>query len=306
MKEKTEILINSNQIEKKEKSFATIHPGRRRAEKAFKWISRIMTWSTVFILLVLLYHLGKEGWEYIDWQFLDSYPSRKVAKAGIKAGLWGTVWLIITTAVITIPIGVASALFLEEYGVKGKIGKLIEINVSNLAGVPSIVYGLLGLAVFVRWFNFERSILSGALTLGLLIMPVIIVATREAVKAVPDSIRFGAYALGAHKWQVVFYHVLPVALPGIITGVILALSRAIGETAPLIIIGALAYVSFVPESVMDEFTVMPIQIYNWASRPQEEFHQLAASGIVALLALMLTLNFIAVFIRIKTTKRNIQ
>ena len=169
---------------------------------------------------------------------------------------------------------------------------------------PSIVYGLLGLAVFVRGANFDRSLLSGALTLSLLILPVIIVASRESIRAVPDSIRFGAYALGACKWQVVFGQVLPLSLPGIITGIILALSRAIGETAPLIIIGALAYVSFTPEGIMDEFTVMPIQIYGWASRPKEEFHQLAASGIILLLAMMLTMNLIAVVIRHKSAKRN--
>ena len=209
------------------------------------------------------------------------------------------------TAFFSIPIGIAAALFLEEYGVKGKLGKLIEINVANLAGVPSIVYGLLGLTIFVRWFSFDRSILSAALTLSLLILPVIIVATRESIRAVPNTIRYGAYALGASKWQVIFGHVLPVSVPGILTGVILALSRAIGETAPLIIVGALAYVSFIPESIKDEFTVMPIQIYNWASRPQEKFHHLAASGIIILLAIMLFMNFIAVYIRHKTTKRNL-
>lgn len=277
---------------------------RKLQEALFKKVCQLLSWSTLLILGVLLYHIVKEGWEYFDWQFLTSFPSRKVYKAGIIAGIWGSVWLISLTAIISIPIGVASALFLEEYGVKGKMGKFIEINVANLAGVPSIVYGLLGLAVFVRWFGFDRSILSGALTLSLLILPVIIVATRETVKAVPDSIRFGAYALGASKWQVIFGHVLPISIPGILTGVILALSRAIGETAPLIIIGALAYVSFIPENIKDEFTVMPIQIYNWASRPQEKFHQLAASGIVILLIIMLTMNLIAAIIRQRTSKRN--
>lgn len=278
---------------------------RKRKEKAFKIICKTLTWSTVVLLSVLMYHIAHAGWEYFDWDFLNSFPSRRVHKAGIKAGIWGSVWLISLTALISIPIGIASALFLEEYGIKGKLGKIIEINVANLAGVPSIVYGLLGLAIFVRYFGFDRSILSGALTLSLLILPVIIVATRESIRAVPNAIRYGAYALGASKWQVVFGHVLPISIPGILTGVILALSRAIGETAPLIIVGALAYVSFVPESIKDEFTVMPIQIYNWASRPQEKFHNLAASGIIILLAVMLVMNFIAVMIRHKTTKRNL-
>lgn len=277
---------------------------RKIKEAIFKKTCQIFSWSTLLILIVLIYHIAIEGWEYFDWQFLTSFSSRRVYKAGIYAGLWGSVWLISLTAIISIPIGIASALFLEEYGVKGKIGKIIEINVANLAGVPSIVYGLLGLAVFVRWFQFERSILSAALTLSLLILPVIIVATRETIKAVPDSIRYGAYALGASKWQVIFGHVLPISVPGILTGVILALSRAIGETAPLIIIGALAYVSFIPENIKDEFTVMPIQIYNWASRPQEKFHQLAASGIVILLIIMLSMNLVAAIIRQRSSKRN--
>lgn len=278
---------------------------RKFKEAIFKKTCQFFIWSTVFLLLVLIYHIAHEGWTYFDWQFLTSFPSRKVYKAGILAGIAGSIWLIGLTALISIPIAIASALFLEEYGVKGKIGKIIEINVSNLAGVPSIVYGLLGLTVFVRWMSLGRSLLSGALTLSLLILPVIIVATRESIKAVPATIRYGAYALGASKWQVIFGHVLPISLPGILTGVILALSRAIGETAPLIIVGALAYVSFIPESINDEFTVMPIQIYNWAGRPQAGFHKLAASGIIILLIVMLSLNLIAVIIRHKTSKRNL-
>ena len=277
---------------------------RRFREKAFQLTCRFFTYLTVLVLAVLLYHIVKEGWKYFDWQFLTSFPSRRVHKAGILAGIAGSVWLIGLTAMISIPIGVCAALFLEEYGVKGKLGKMIEINVANLAGVPSIVYGLLGLAVFVRGFSLGRSLLSGALTLSLLILPVIIVATRESIRAVPAAIRDGAYALGASKWQVITGHILPTSLPGILTGVILALSRAIGETAPLIIVGALAYMSFVPESIKDEFTVMPIQIYNWAGRPQEKFHQLAASGIIILLAIMLLMNLVAVIIRHKTSKRN--
>jgi phosphate transport system permease protein len=277
---------------------------RRRNEKIFKFACTALTWMTLVVLVVLLYHIVQEGIEWVDMQFLDSYPSRRPNRAGIKAGIWGTLWLIGLTAAISIPIGVFSAVFLQEYGAKGRLGRFIDTNVTNLAGVPSIVYGLLGLTVFVRLMAFDRSILSAALTLSLLIMPVIIVSTKEAIKAVPDSIRFGAYALGAHKWQVIFGQVLPNALPGIMTGVILALSRAIGETAPLIVVGALTYISYTPESVMDEFTVLPIQIYNWASRPQQAFHELAAGGIIVLLAVMLLMNFVAVIIRHRIQKRH--
>ncbi|MFT6071043.1 MAG: phosphate transport system permease protein [Bacteriovoracaceae bacterium] len=276
---------------------------RKRKEKIFRAVCFSLTFFSVLILVVLLFHITMTGHKYLSWDFITNWPSRFPHKAGIKAGIWGTIWLISLTACISIPIGVLSALFLEEYKIGGKIGKIIEINVANLAGVPSIVYGLLGLTVFVRYFGLDRSLLSGALTLTLLIMPVIIVSSREAIKAVPDAIRFGAYALGASKYQVVFWHVLPIALPGILTGVILALSRAIGETAPLIIVGALTYISYTPESVMDEFTVLPLQIYNWASRPNEEFHYLAAGGIIVLLAVMMSMNFIAVMIRQRASKK---
>ncbi len=280
-----------------------ISPTRIRKEKAFKFIATVATWTSVLILIVLLTHILSEGWRWLDWQFMDSFPSRFPEKAGLKAGIFGSIWLMALTASISIPIGVFAGLFLEEYGIKGIIGKIIEVNMANLAGVPSIVYGLLGLTVFVRYFGFDRSLLSGALTLSLLIMPVIVVATRESIRAVPNSIRFGAYAMGARKHHVVFGQVLPVALPGIMTGVILALSRAIGETAPLIIVGAVSYISFIPEGIMDEFTVMPLQIYNWAGRPQADFHQLAAAGIIVLVSVMLVMNFVAVLIRHKMQKR---
>jgi phosphate transport system permease protein len=194
-------------------------------------------------------------------------------------------------------VGVAAAIYLEEFGGRGKLSAFIDINIANLAGVPSIVYGILGLAIFVRWFSLQRSVLAGALTMSLLILPVIIMSSREAIRAVPHSIRQAALALGATPWQTVRHHVLPAALPGILTGLILALSRAIGETAPLIMIGALTYVAFVPSGPMDAFTALPIQIFNWASRPQAEFHQLAAAGIVVLLAVLLIMNAAAIIIR---------
>ena len=276
---------------------------RKKMEKFFKFFCLFITLGSVAVLFVLLFSIVLEGFPWLDSQFLTSFQSRFPHKAGIKAGIWGTCWLIILTGIFSVPLGIGSAIFLEEYGIKGKLGKLIEVNVANLAGVPSIVYGLLGLAIFVRFFSLNRSLISGALTLSLLIMPIIIVSARESIRAVPKTIRLAAYALGAEKRQVVFGHILPMALPGIMTGVILALSRAIGETAPLVILGALTYVAFTPQSPMDEFTVLPLQIYNWASRPQEEFHSLAAAGIIVLLSVMIAMNFIAIVIRHRTSKK---
>jgi phosphate transport system permease protein len=194
-------------------------------------------------------------------------------------------------------VGVAAAIYLEEYAPDNRFTRLIQVNIANLAGVPSIVYGILGLAVFVRWLRFDRSVLAGALTLSLLIMPVIIIASREALLAVPQSIRHAAYALGATRWQTIRSHVLPAALPGIMTGVILAVSRAVGEAAPLLMIGALTYVAFVPEGPLDAFTALPIQIYDWCDRPQPEFHHLAAAGIIVLLGILLPMNAVAVALR---------
>jgi phosphate transport system permease protein len=201
------------------------------------------------------------------------------------------------TALFTVPIGVGAAVYLEEYAPKNRLTSLIEINISNLAGVPSIVYGLLGLALFVQWLSMGRSVVAGALTLTLLILPIVILASREAIRAVPDSYRQAAYALGSTQWQVERAIVLTTALPGILTGIILALSRAIGEAAPMIAISALVFMTFSPSDPLDRFTVMPIQIFNWVSRPQEEFRGLAAAGIVILLIILLTMNSVAIFLR---------
>ncbi len=236
-------------------------------------------------------------------KFLTSFPSRYYTKAGVYAALVGSLWLLVFTALIAVPIGIAAAVYLEEYAVKNRFSRMIEINISNLAGVPSIVYGILGLAMFVRGFGLGRTVLAGSATMSLLIMPVIIIAAREAIKAVPGSIRLGAYALGATRWQVVRHHILPIAMPGILTGIILAMSRAIGETAPMIMIGALSFVAFLPKSPMDDFTVLPIQIYNWASMPSAEFQELAALGILVLLVVLLVMNSVAVFIRQKLQRR---
>ena len=275
---------------------------RHAIAKTFRHLCAAVTWAGVVLLGVLIIHVSYEGLRWIDFQFLTSFPSRFPEKAGIKSALWGTVWLITLTIAFSVPIGVATAAYLEEYSEKGRINRLIEVNIANLAGVPSIVYGILGLVMFVRFFALGRSVVAGSLTMSLLILPVIIVAAREAIRAVPGSIRQAAFALGTTRWQVVRAHVLPMALPGILTGVILAMSRALGETAPLIMIGALTYVAFVPEGPMDAFTALPIQIFNWASRPRQEFHQLAASGIIVLLAVLLLMNAVAVFIRYRTER----
>lgn len=253
----------------------------------------------VGILFILLFHVVREGIQWLDLQFLDNFPSRKPERAGIKSALVGSVWLIGLTALISIPLSIASAIYLEEYAPRNKWMRILEINLANLAAMPSILYGLLGLAIFVRYFDLDRSLWSGALTLSLLVLPVIVIAAKGAIRSVPNSIREGAYALGARRWQVVFFQVLPGALPGIMTGVILALSRAMGETAPLIMVGALSYIAFLPEGPSDPFTALPVQIFNWAARPQEDFHGLAAGGIIVLLILLLTLNAGAVFIRHK-------
>ncbi|REJ85623.1 MAG: phosphate ABC transporter permease PtsA [Acidobacteria bacterium] len=277
---------------------------RRRRAAAFRWFCMVMTLSGLVFLALLLYQVLRDGVAWLDLDFLRNFPSRRPERAGIKSALYGSVWMIGFTAAFSIPVGVAAALYLEEYAKPSRLTTFIQINIANLAGVPSIVYGMLGLVLFVRGLQFGRSVLAGSLTMSLLILPVIIIASREAIRAVPLSMRQAAFALGATRWQVVRDHVLPAAVPGIITGVILALSRALGETAPLIMIGALTYVAFVPEGPMDAFTALPIQIYNWASRPQAEFHELAAAGIIVLLVLLFVLNSAAVYIRYRAGRRS--
>ena len=272
--------------------------------KIFHGFCFTVAWSGGLILGVLLFHVTQEGIQWLDLQFLSDFPSRFPAKAGIHSALIGTLWLISLTALFSVPIGIGAGLYLEEFTKKNRIRQFVDLNISNLAGVPSIVYGMLGLVIFVRWFELNQSVLAGSLTMSLLILPVIIISTREALRAVPNTIRQAAFALGATRWQTIYAHVLPAAFPGILTGIILALSRAIGETAPLIMIGALTYVAFVPDGPMDDFTALPIQIFNWASRPQQQFHELAAAGILVLLFVLLLMNSIAVFIRHRLEKKN--
>lgn len=280
-----------------------IFSGRRKVrlwkERLFYSGIVLATLATLAILFILLYGIGKDGIHWLNWEFINNLPSRFPSKAGIKVAIWGSVWLGGLTLVISVVLGVGAAIYLEELAEKNFMNRFIEINIATLAGVPSIIYGILGLALFVRFLDFGRSILSGALTMSLLVMPIIIIASREALKGVPNSIRHGAFALGATKWQTVRAHILPAALPGIMTGVILAMARAVGEAAPLILLGALNFITFVPQTPMDSFTSLPVQIYNWASRPQQEFHELAAAGIIVLLAFLMLCNSIAIILRLR-------
>lgn len=282
---------------------------RYTLDRIFKTLAWIATWAGLVVLAVLLLDVFIDGLPWLDWQFIRSFPSRKPEQAGIISALVGSIWLIILTALFALPVGVASGIFLEEFASDSWYAKIIEINIGNLAAVPSIIYGLLSLQVFVRWMEpitGGRTVLSGGLTLALLVVPIIIVATREALRSVPNSVRLAGYALGATRWQVVREHVLPLAIPGIMTGTILALSRAIGETAPLIMIGALTFIAFLPplalEGLQTPFTALPIQIYNWVSRPQQDFHDIAAAAIIVLLVVLLVMNAIAVFLRNKYQK----
>lgn len=270
---------------------------RRAVGRIFLAFAVLATGLGVAALVYLLHSVAGEGLGTLTLDFLTNFPSRFAHKAGIKAALFGSAYIALLTALFAVPLGVGAAVYLEEFAADTRLRRLIDVNIANLAGVPSIVYGMLGLAVFVRTMGFGRSLLAGALTMALLILPIIIVAAREALKAVPGSVRSAAYALGATRWQAVRAHVLPAALPGIMTGVILAMARATGETAPLILIGALNFVAFTPEGPLDSFTVLPIQIYNWASRPQEEFHAIAASGIIVLLGVLLATNAAAIVLR---------
>jgi phosphate transport system permease protein len=251
----------------------------------------------------LIYNVVSGGIGRLSWTFLTSYPSRRAEQAGILPALVGSLYVIALTAIIAVPLGVGAAVHLEEYGARGRFARLIEINIANLAGVPSIIYGLLGLGLFVRAFQMGQSVLAAGCTLALLSLPVIIISSREALRAVPKSLREGSYALGATKWQTIWHQVLPAALPGMLTGLILALSRAIGETAPLVTMGALLYVPFLPSDVWSPFTVLPIQIFNWVSRPQAAFAENAAAGIIVLLALLLVMNAVAIVLRDRFQRR---
>lgn len=270
---------------------------RKWMGRAFHGLCLLSVCIALGMLAVLLIYLLQQGVTGIDWSFLTSFPSRHPDKAGIKPAMLGSIYVVLVAGVVSFTLGVATALFLEEYATRSKFAKIAKINIANLAGVPSIVYGILGLQIFVHSMNLGNSVLAGGFTLALLVLPIVIVAASEAVRAVPPSLREGSYALGATRWQVIWRMVIPQAFPGILTGVILAVSRAIGETAPLIAMGALTFVPFTPDSPLSRFTVLPIQIFNWTSRPQEGFRETAAAGIIVLLVILLVMNAGAVILR---------
>jgi len=272
---------------------------RKIKNKIFHALIFLCTLFGIFILSILLFSILSKGLKWLSMDFITNFPSRFAKKAGIYPALLGSLWLIILTALISFPVGIGTALYLEEYAKDNKLTEFIKLNIANLAGVPAIIYGMLGLAVFVRLLGFGRSILSGALTMSLLILPTIIISSQEALRSVPESLKQASYALGTTKWQTITGVILPYALPGILTGTILGLSRALGEAAPLIVVGALAYVSFIPKTPFDQFTVLPIQIFNWSSMPKKEFQNVAAAGIIVLLFILLGINSIAIILRNK-------
>jgi phosphate transport system permease protein len=278
--------------------------GRQAKDRLFVAFGLLATLLGLIALGALLIDVIRDGAGRLSWSFFTNFPSRRPSEAGIFPALIGSMYVIGLTAAIAVPLGVAAAVHLEEYGGRGRLSRLIEINIANLAGVPSIIYGLLGLGLFVRIMGMGRSVLAGACTLALLVLPVVILTTREALRAVPPSLREGSYALGATKWQTVWNQVLPAAFPGILTGLILAVSRAIGETAPLVTLGALTYVPFAPSDIWSPFTVLPIQIFVWVSRPQAGFAENAAAGIVVLLVLLLIINGTAIALRDRLQKRS--
>ncbi|AFD08209.1 phosphate ABC transporter permease PstA [Solitalea canadensis] len=272
-------------------------------DNTFKVFALVCTSVGLIVLGLLLYNIISVGLTRINWDFITNLPSRRPGKAGIYTALLGMIWVVTLTLLISFPIGIGAGVYLEEYGKKNRFAKFIEINIANLAGVPSIIYGILGLELFGRLLALGNSILAASLTLSLLVLPVIIVATREAVKAVPNSLREASTGLGATRWQTISRIVLPASFGSILTGMILAVSRAVGETAPLIVVGALVYVPFAPKSPMDQFTVLPIQIFNWTSRPQQGFVVNAAAAIIILLLFVFILNGIAVFLRNRHNRR---
>lgn len=280
------------------------HQHRLLLNRIFEWVFFSTIAIAMLVLGALLFDILSRGLSGLDWSFITSMPSSRPARAGILPALLGTLWVIVLTALIALPVGVGTAIYLEEYANKKSwLFKALNLNIANLAGVPAIVYGILGLTVFVQLLAIGPTILAGALTLSLLILPVIIVASIEAIRAVPNSIREGSLALGVTRWQTITGAILPMAMPGILTGSILALSRAMGEAAPLIMVGAVGFVTFLPDSITDRYTVLPMLIYNWTSRPQEEFAQLAATGIIVMLVILMLTNLTAILLRNRSQQR---
>jgi phosphate transport system permease protein len=271
--------------------------GRKTKAGVVQWLLFVVTALAMVILAALIWDIASSGARWLSLDLLTNTPSRKPEEAGLRPALLGTLWVIGLTALFAFPIGVGAAVYLEEYAPNNRWTRLLKTNIANLAGIPSIVYGLLGLGVFVSLFALGRTVISGALTMALLILPLIIIASQEAIRAVPPSLRQAAFALGATRWQVARDHVIPAAMPGILTGIILSISRAIGETAPLLVVGAAAYVTFNPTGLTSKYTALPMQIYEWARRPQQEFQELAAAAIIVLLVLLLLLNATAIYLR---------
>ncbi|MHC9160163.1 MULTISPECIES: phosphate ABC transporter permease PstA [Exiguobacterium] len=277
---------------------------RLQLNEIFKYIFLAGLVFALVVLSTLIYDIVSKGAGWVDLDFLRNFPSRRPEQAGLYPALIGSLWLMLLIVPMVFVIGVGAAIYLEEYAPKNRMTSFIEVNISNLAGVPSIVFGLLGLTIFVRVMELGNSVMAGALTLGLMSLPIVIVASQEALRAVKMELRHASLALGASKWQTTFNVVLPSALPGIITGIILAVSRAIGETAPLIMVGAATFISTTPSNIFSDFTALPIQIYNWTSRPQPEFQNLAAAGIIVLMTMLIAMNSVAIYIRNKYTNRH--
>lgn len=281
--------------------------GRPYAQFASTCFAILCGFCTVFsvsVLVLLLWNIFSYGWGALSWEFVTSWPSRFAEKSGIWSALIGSLYLIAVTAVVSVPVGVGAAIYLEEYAPPSRWRTFVQINIANLAGVPSIVYGILGLGLFVRMMQLNRSVIAGGLTLSLVVLPIVILSAQESLRAVPSTIRQASYALGATRWQTIWHQLLPIALPGIMTGVILSLSRALGEAAPLIAIGAATYVRFTPSNMFtDEFSALPIQIFNWTDQPQKGFHEVAAAGIIVLLVVLISMNALAIVLRQRFTKK---
>jgi len=287
--------------------FETSKTTRHFLDRVFAAVVFVATLFGLVVLGVLLVDILRDGVPRLSWEFIRGFPSSDAESSGIWPALLGSVWLLSITALVSVPLGIGAAIYLEEYAADNWLTRIVEVNISNLAGVPSIIYGLLGLGLFVEFLRpltGGQSIISGALTLSLLILPVIIITSREALRAIPNAVREGGYALGATRWEIIRSHLLPMAIPGTVTGTILALSRAIGEAAPLIVVGASLYITFTPLGPRDQYGALPIQIYDWIGRPQDEFKVLAAAGIVILMAVLLLANSFAIWLRNRYQQRS--
>jgi phosphate transport system permease protein len=272
---------------------------------AFKLLLRLCLGIAVAFLVTLLVYVVYKGWSRLDPRLWENFPSiRRPERAGARSALFGSLWVIGLTAAICLPIGILGAIYLEEYADHNRwYNRMIELNIANLAAIPSIVYGILGLGVIARGFGFGTTIITAAMTLSLLVIPIVIIASREAIRAVPNSIRNASYGLGATKWQTVWRQILPSAIPGMATGSILALSRAAGEAAPLLLLGGLTYVAYIPDSLLSGYTVLPIQVYGWISQSREAFHDLSSAAIVLLLLVIILMNSVAIYVRNRAQKR---